>query len=66
MFVLYAPELDLSSCGDSAKRAAENLQEAVRLFVGECEKMGALECVAFRLCSHANSQSSLRSPLRLP
>jgi predicted RNase H-like HicB family nuclease len=44
-FVAYAPELDLSSCGDSEEKAAQNLKEVVRLFLEECEKIGTLKRV---------------------
>ena len=42
-FVAYAPELDVSSCGDSVEEAKANLKTAVRLFMEEAEKMGTLE-----------------------
>lgn len=42
-FVAYAPELDVSSCGTSRERARTNLLDAVRLFLGEAEKMGTLD-----------------------
>ncbi len=42
MFVAYAPELDISSCGHAREVAAENLKEAVRLFLESCEKTGTL------------------------
>ena len=43
MFVAYAPELDLSTCGETRQKAQKNLLEAVRLFLEEAEKMGTLE-----------------------
>jgi len=43
MYVAYAPELDVSSCGCTKKKAHKNLLEAVRLFLEEAEKMGTLE-----------------------
>jgi predicted RNase H-like HicB family nuclease len=43
MFVAYAPELDVSSCAHTKAKAEKNLQEAVRLFLEEAEKMGTLQ-----------------------
>ena len=42
-YVAYAPELDVSSCGQTRQKAERNLMEAVRLFLEEAEKMGTLE-----------------------
>jgi len=42
MFVSYTPELDVSSCGDTAADAKKNLSEAVALFVEEAARMGTL------------------------
>ena len=42
MFVAYARELDVSSCGYSKQKALKNLKEAVRLFLEEAEKKGSL------------------------
>jgi predicted RNase H-like HicB family nuclease len=42
-FVAHARELDVSSCGGTKEKALRNLQEAVRLFLAEAEKMGTLE-----------------------
>ena len=42
-YVSYAPELDVSSCGDTLHESRENLKTAVRLFLEEAEKMGTLE-----------------------
>jgi predicted RNase H-like HicB family nuclease len=42
MYVGYAPELDLSSCGTTEAKAQKNLIEAVRLFLEEAEKKGSL------------------------
>jgi hypothetical protein len=42
-FVAHALELDVSSCGGSKEKALGNLKEAVRLFLEEAEKMGALQ-----------------------
>ena len=42
MYVAYTPQLDLSSCGGATGKALKNLKEAVRLFLEEAEKLGAL------------------------
>ncbi len=42
-YVAYAPQLDLSSCGDSAEEAERRLQEATGLFLEEARRMGTLE-----------------------
>ena len=42
MFVAYARELDVSSCGYSKQKALKNLKEAVGLFLEEAEKKGSL------------------------
>ena len=43
LYVAYAPELDVSSCGGTKEKAQKNLLEAVRLFLEEAENMGTLE-----------------------
>ena len=45
MYIAYSPELDLSSCATTQKKAQENLKEAVRLFIEEAEKNGSLQHV---------------------
>jgi predicted RNase H-like HicB family nuclease len=42
-FVSHTPELDVSSCGGTKEKALKNLEEAVRLFLEEAEKLGTLE-----------------------
>ncbi len=42
-YVAYSPELDISSCGNSAVRAKSALREAVTLFVEEAARMGTRE-----------------------
>lgn len=42
-FVAYCTKLDVSSCGNTIHEARKNLKTAVRLFLEEAEKMGALE-----------------------
>ncbi|MFA5020736.1 MAG: hypothetical protein WC517_01600 [Patescibacteria group bacterium] len=41
-FVAYAPQLDISSCGETVERARANLTEAIELFFEEAEKLGTL------------------------
>lgn len=41
-FVAWAPELDISSMGNTIDEARQNLREAAGLFVGEAEKLGTL------------------------
>jgi predicted RNase H-like HicB family nuclease len=43
--VAYCPELDISSCGRDVEEARANLKTAVRLFIEETEKAGALDQV---------------------
>jgi predicted RNase H-like HicB family nuclease len=42
-YIAYSPELDLSSCAGSEKKALSNLVEAAQLFFEEAEKLGTLE-----------------------
>jgi hypothetical protein len=44
-YVSYAPELDISSCGDSVAQARSRLREAVSLFLEQCSRMGTLDSV---------------------
>jgi predicted RNase H-like HicB family nuclease len=41
-FVAHTRELDISSCGGTREKALRNLKEAVRLFLEEAGKTGAL------------------------
>ncbi len=41
--VAYAPQLGVSSCGDSAEEAERMLREAAGLFLEEAHRMGTLE-----------------------
>ena len=41
-YVAYAPDLDVSSCGDSVREAKSRLREAVELFLQEAARMGTL------------------------
>lgn len=38
----HVPELDVSSCGDTADRARRNVQDAVRGFLETAREMGTL------------------------
>jgi predicted RNase H-like HicB family nuclease len=42
VFVAYVPELDLSSCGDTAEVARRNIRDAVQGFLETSERMGTL------------------------
>jgi predicted RNase H-like HicB family nuclease len=44
-YVSYAPELDVSSCGDSVVEARRRLREAVSLFLEECSRRGTLDAI---------------------
>ena len=44
-YVAYAPELDVSSCGDSVAEAKAHLREAVTLFLEECSRKGSLDAI---------------------
>ena len=44
-YVAYAPELDVSSCGDSPDIARHALQEAVTLFLEEAQRSGTLHTI---------------------
>ncbi len=43
LFVALAPELNVSSFGETLEEAKRSIQEAVEAFVEECERMGTLE-----------------------
>lgn len=43
--VALCPELNVSSFGDTTAEALASLQEAVALFLEECQRMGTLETV---------------------
>ena len=44
-YVGYAPELDVSSCGNTVAQARTRLREAVSLFLEECAKKGTLDSI---------------------
>ena len=41
-FVAYAPALDLSTCGKTRKKAEENFEEILEIFLTECVNDGTL------------------------
>lgn len=45
MYVAYAPQLDISSCGKTLAESKKNIYEAVELFFEETKKMGTLRTV---------------------
>ena len=45
MYVSYCPALDLCSQGETAKKARENIVEAVQLFIESCLEDGTLHNV---------------------
>src|SRR2546422_6102737 len=42
-YVAYAPELDVSSCGNSLRQSKARLRQAVGLFLEEAARRGTLE-----------------------
>ena len=45
LYVAVAPELNVSSFGNTQKNARSSLKEAVELFLEECKSMGTLDDV---------------------
>jgi predicted RNase H-like HicB family nuclease len=45
LFVSYCPELGVSSCGDSAEEALDNLGDALTVHLSALEEIGELERV---------------------
>jgi predicted RNase H-like HicB family nuclease len=43
LYVALAPQLNVSSFGDTLEEAKRAIQEAVEAFVEECERMGTLD-----------------------
>ena len=43
MYVAHAPELDVSTCGDTADEAQQNIKIAVRGFLQTAEEQGTLK-----------------------
>ncbi|MBU1421077.1 MAG: type II toxin-antitoxin system HicB family antitoxin [Patescibacteria group bacterium] len=42
IFISHNPELKVSSCGNTIKKAKQNLKQAIELFIETTEKMGTL------------------------
>ncbi|MCC6540385.1 MAG: hypothetical protein IT162_22755 [Bryobacterales bacterium] len=59
--VAHAMELDVSSCGRTKPLAFENLKTAVRLFLKEAERMGALDQI-LEEAGYIRRRSSLQGP----
>lgn len=62
VYVSYAPELDVSSCGDTVPESRENLKTAVRLFIEEAEKMGTLKDILAEAGYQKGSGDKWRGP----
>lgn len=65
-FVALCLELNVSSFGDTPEDALASLQEAVTLFLDECQRMGTLEMVLEEAGYHRESPTSLRWIPRIP
>jgi len=67
--VALCPELNVSSFGDTPAEALASLQEAVTLFLEECQQMGTLEMVLeeaeYRRDPIAPQRWILRQPLQI-
>jgi hypothetical protein len=61
LYVAYAPELDVSSCGGSPAKAKRNLLDAVRLFLEEAERMGTLSRI-LKESGYVQRKSKLEAP----
>jgi len=60
-FVAHALELDVTSCGGTKDKALRNLEEAVRLFLEEAEKMGTLEQILHE-AGYTGTRQKMESP----
>jgi predicted RNase H-like HicB family nuclease len=67
--VALCPELNVSSFGDTPEEALASLQEAVSLFLEECQRMGTLEAVleeaGYRRESPASQRWIPRQPIQV-
>ena len=67
--VALCPELNVSSFGDTSAEALTSLQEAVTLFLEECQRMGTLEMVleeaGYRRDPAAPQRWALRQPVQI-
>lgn len=43
VYVALAPELNVSSFGETIEEAKESIKEAIEAFIEECERMGTLK-----------------------
>jgi predicted RNase H-like HicB family nuclease len=64
--VALCPELNISSFGDTSEKALTSLQEAVTLFLEECQRLGTLEMVLEEAGYHRESSSSPKWIRRQP
>ena len=64
--VALCPELNVSSFGDTPQEALNALQEAVDLFLEECQHMGTLEVVLEEAGYYRESPTTLRWSPRQP
>ncbi|MEJ5311673.1 MAG: type II toxin-antitoxin system HicB family antitoxin [Anaerolineae bacterium] len=64
--VALCPELNVSSFGDTPQEALSALQEAVDLFLEECQRMGTLELVLEEAGYRRESPTALRWTPRQP
>jgi predicted RNase H-like HicB family nuclease len=62
VFVAYAPELDVSSCGDTVEEARRNLREAVELFIETAREKGALKDILEEAGFHEEDSSVWQGP----
>jgi predicted RNase H-like HicB family nuclease len=64
--VALCPELNVSSFGDTPQEALNALQEAMDLFLEECQRMGTLEMVLEEAGYRRESPTTLRWVPRQP
>ena len=68
-YVAVCPELNVSSFGDTPEEALAALQEAITLFLEECQRMGTLETVleeaGYRRDSATPQRWILRQPIQI-
>ena len=62
MFVSYAREFEVASCGKTTEEARKNIRAAVELFLEETKKMGTLEQVLEEAGFEAGDDSQWRAP----
>jgi predicted RNase H-like HicB family nuclease len=65
-FVALCLELNISSFGDTPDEALASLQEAVTLFLEECQQMGTLDVVLEEAGYYRDSPTSSRWISRKP